>query len=103
MGNASRGYTATCKPSHFAQQQNGPGDVLVEGEDPLLQSDNSTLSINSTLSTLELSPAACPCNSTYVSEACCDAPSGVVYEDAKMKLGELQLEQCLVSVLTESS
>ncbi|KAI9679373.1 MAG: hypothetical protein M1817_005395 [Caeruleum heppii] len=34
-------------------------------------------------------PDACPCNGTYVSEACCGAPDGVVYEGPEKKLGEL--------------
>lgn len=35
----------------------------------------------------ELAP--CPCNSTYVSHACCDARDGMVWEDQRLKLGEL--------------
>ena len=32
----------------------------------------------------------CPCNCTYVSNACCDAPSGIVYEAPDLRLGSLQ-------------
>lgn len=31
----------------------------------------------------------CPCNATYVSHACCGVESGMVWEDASLKLGEL--------------
>ena len=33
--------------------------------------------------------AACPCNTSYVSHACCEARDGRVWEDASLKLGEL--------------
>lgn len=33
---------------------------------------------------------ACPCNCTYVSEACCNSPSGLVYEAPGLKLGSLR-------------
>lgn len=35
------------------------------------------------------SPAACPCNSTYVSEKCCEVNDGMVWEGREFKLGEL--------------
>jgi hypothetical protein len=31
----------------------------------------------------------CPCNSTYVSYACCESPNGIVWEPLEQKLGEL--------------
>ena len=31
----------------------------------------------------------CPCNTTYVSQACCGAENGLVWEDETFKLGEL--------------
>ncbi|KAI9677424.1 MAG: hypothetical protein M1817_006378 [Caeruleum heppii] len=31
----------------------------------------------------------CPCNGTYVSEACCEAEDGIVHEGPEKKLGEL--------------
>ena len=33
----------------------------------------------------------CPCNSTYVSNACCSAPDGIVQEPEHFKMGELRL------------
>ncbi|KAI9676055.1 MAG: hypothetical protein M1817_000798 [Caeruleum heppii] len=36
---------------------------------------------------------ACPCNGTYVSEACCEAPDGMVFEGPEKKLGELLPEE----------
>ena len=34
-------------------------------------------------------PYGCPCNTTYVSNACCDSVDGIIYEPTSMKLGEL--------------
>lgn len=34
--------------------------------------------------------SACPCNCTYVSKACCNSPSGMVYEEPNFRLGSLQ-------------
>ncbi|KAI9681250.1 MAG: hypothetical protein M1817_002532 [Caeruleum heppii] len=34
---------------------------------------------------------ACPCNQTYVSYACCESDSGIIYEEPHKKLGELIL------------
>ena len=31
----------------------------------------------------------CPCNSTYVSRACCGSPNGIIWESLELKLGEL--------------
>ncbi|KAI9679374.1 MAG: hypothetical protein M1817_005396 [Caeruleum heppii] len=36
---------------------------------------------------------ACPCNGTYISEACCETPSGIVYEPPEKKLGEIFPEE----------
>ena len=37
----------------------------------------------------ELIFAGCPCNTSYVSDACCLSSDGIVYEDPGKKLGEL--------------
>ncbi|KAI9682139.1 MAG: hypothetical protein M1817_000193 [Caeruleum heppii] len=34
---------------------------------------------------------ACPCNSTYISEACCGEPSGMVWEAPELKRGQLDV------------
>ena len=36
-------------------------------------------------------PLACPCNSSYVSYACCNSTDGIVFEPASSKLGTLDL------------
>ena len=33
---------------------------------------------------------ACPCNCTYVSKACCNSISGIVYEAPELRLGSVQ-------------
>lgn len=39
----------------------------------------------------DLDDMACPCNSTYVSKACCGIENGLVHEPTSAKLGELEL------------
>ena len=46
--------------------------------------------INSTLTAGISTALACPCNCTYVSKACCNSPSGIVYEVPDLRLGALQ-------------
>lgn len=52
--------------------------------------NQSASSINDTLMTESSTDIACPCNCTYVSKACCNSPSGVVYEAPELRLGSLQ-------------
>lgn len=88
-------FTGTCKPSHYAVDEQRLSEVLVEGEDPMNKSKIASAGANGTVGAMALMPAFCPCNCTYVSEACCDAPSGIITESSKLKLGELRPEQCL--------
>ncbi|KAI9840712.1 MAG: hypothetical protein M1838_003938 [Thelocarpon superellum] len=37
-------------------------------------------------------PLACPCNATYVSHACCNSMTGMLWEPAHRKLGELIIQ-----------
>ena len=58
-----------------------------------IDSANATLSDFSTNSTLlgqGTMDLACPCNCTYVSKACCNSPSGIVYEAPVLRLGSVQ-------------
>ena len=45
---------------------------------------------NGTLTPESTAGLACPCNCTYVSKACCESPSGFVYEAPGLRLGSLQ-------------
>ena len=45
---------------------------------------------NSTLTEAERIDPACPCNCTYVSKACCNSISGIVYEAPDLRLGSVQ-------------
>ena len=45
---------------------------------------------NSTLSDEGRIDMACPCNCTYVSKACCNSISGIVYEAPELRLGSVQ-------------
>ncbi len=102
VGAGGHQYTATCKLSHFSTDRKRLGEVLFAGEDPLYQAKNSALSLNGTPQAMSMIPAVCPCNCTYVSNACCVAPSGIVYENTKLKLGELRPEQCLEGLIKSS-
>lgn len=92
-GSAGRLYKATCQPSHFANDLIRPGVRVLRGEDPTPETGNPilrNLTSNLELGAQDRMAAICPCNATYVSEACCSARNGMVWEDAKMKVGELQ-------------
>lgn len=95
-GAGNKFYTGTCKPSHFAMNPSGLGSVLVEGQDPIYEINSwiGNTSIPNFVPAMDITAAACPCNCTFVSETCCDAPSGIVHGSAKLKLGELRPEQC---------
>ena len=45
---------------------------------------------NSTLTEEGRVDLACPCNCTYVSKACCNSISGIVYEAPELRLGSVQ-------------
>ena len=94
QGNGASWFTGTCKPSHYAVDLNKGSEVLVDGQDLGCLATNASSRIIQTIGTTTFIPAACPCNCSYVSQGCCDAPSGVVYEAPRLKLGELGPEQC---------
>lgn len=89
-------FAPTCKPSHFEINGNKDGAFMVAGED-LLSSNTSLSGTNNTalgLLPTVIAPIACPCSCTYVSEACCEVPSGSIHEEAKFKLGKLDPKKC---------
>lgn len=50
----------------------------------------SDAALNGTLTQEGGIDLACPCNCTYVSKACCNSISGVVYEAPELRLGAVQ-------------
>ena len=58
------------------------GRCLIDGNDTL----DIAATPNSTSLTSTLSGMTCPCNCTYVSEACCLSTTGVVFEDVSKKI-----------------
>ena len=78
-------YTSTCKyPLPGGQSGRGLLDF---------DSTNATgpaFSINETSTAALSANLACPCNCTYVSEACCNSLSGIVYEAPDLKLGSVR-------------
>lgn len=78
-------YSSTCKYP-LPGGRNGRG--LLE-----FDSANATqpaFSINNTFTAEGSADTACPCNCTYVSKACCNSLSGMVYEAPGLRLGALQ-------------
>ena len=58
-----------------------------------IDSANATESnpaLNSTLMEDAKIDLACPCNCTYVSKACCNSTSGIIYEAPELRLGSVQ-------------
>ena len=53
------------------------------------ESSNATISIEGALAA-DLTDVACPCNCTYVSNACCRSSDGIVFEAPVLKLGVLK-------------
>ena len=51
---------------------------------------DSDPAFNNTLTDESRTNLACPCNCTYVSEACCNSTSGIVYEAPNLRLGSVQ-------------
>lgn len=94
QGVGSRYYTGTCKPSHFAFDGRRLQESLINGTGLVHVTSNFTLNVTGSASPQAVAAPACPCNCTYVSVACCDAPSGVVHEAAGLKLGVLEMSQC---------
>ena len=78
-------YSSTCKwPFPSFQYRHG----LLEIDSAI--ATEADFSINSTLTGKQRTDLACPCNCTYVSKACCDSPSGMVYEAPDLRLGSVQ-------------
>ena len=75
---AGENATCTCQAQR-AQYQPGPGTVAFAA--------TCLVFLGSGPKREEGLP--CPCNSTYVSESCCDAPEGLVWEPSELKLGKL--------------
>lgn len=78
-------YTSTCK---YPLPGGQPGRGLLD-----FDSNNATgpaFPINETSAVESSTIPACPCNCTYVSKACCNSPSGIVYEAPDLRLGSLQ-------------
>lgn len=78
-------YSSTCKyplPSF----QNGRGVLEIASAN----ATQTVLPINGNLTAEDSKGSACPCNCTYVSKACCDSPSGILYEAPDLRLGSLQ-------------
>ena len=97
QGVGSRYYTGTCKPSNFAFDGRRLRETLVNGTDLVHVTSNFSLAFNGSANFQVTTVTACPCNCTYVSVACCNAPSGVVFEATDLKLGVLEPSQCLNS------
>ena len=78
-------YTGTCRLP-FSGNRNGRGLL---GTD-LANATESSFSMNSTLTGEGTMDLACPCNCTYVSRACCNSLTGIVYEAPNLRLGSVQ-------------
>ena len=94
QGVGSRYYTGICKPSSFAFDGRRLRETLINGTGLVNVGSNFTLTVKHSAGFQEVTPPACPCNCTYVSRACCEAPSGVVYEAVDLKLGILEPSRC---------
>ena len=88
----SRYYTGTCKLPYAS----GDGRELNEVELNAPAPANSTITFEGT-TLASLTDAACPCNCTYVSNACCSSASGIVHEVPTLKLGALRPPNSSVS------
>lgn len=75
-------YSSSCK-NPLPGKGNGRGLLEINATQP-------AFSINGNLTAEGSTDIACPCNCTYVSKACCNSPSGIVYEAPDLKLGSLQ-------------
>lgn len=94
QGVGSRYYTGTCKPSSFAFDGRRLRETLINGTGLVNVVSNFTLTVKHSPVPQEVTSPACPCNCTYVSRACCEAPNGVVYEAVDLKLGILEPSRC---------
>ncbi|MCJ1231498.1 hypothetical protein MMC12_008175 [Toensbergia leucococca] len=81
----SRLYMGRCRVPYSTSD----GRELTEVDLNAAASGNSTFSFQGA-SAGDLKNVACPCNCTYVSNACCNSPSGIVHEALSLRLGSLQ-------------
>ena len=85
QGTGSGFFTGSCKIPYIHYDS---GRELQEVGLSTKSSGNATVSL--TADSASLAGAACPCNCTYVSQACCTSDVGIVWEAPLMKLGSLQ-------------
>ena len=78
-------YTGTCRLP-FSGNREGRRLLGID----LANATESNFSMNSTLTREGAMDLACPCNCTYVSRACCNSLSGIVYEAPNLRLGSVQ-------------
>jgi hypothetical protein len=90
QGTGSKLFTGKCERPLYSWQRNGNGRGLSEVGFNSTTLSNSTGLLPSLVPSLANITMACPCNCTYVSEACCFSNSGVVQEAASLKLGVLE-------------
>ena len=90
QGTGNRYFTGSCKRP-YSWQRNGNGRGLSEVGFNSTNLSNSSGSLPLLVpSSVNMTAMACPCNCTYVSEACCFSDSGVVHEAVSLKLGVLE-------------
>ncbi|KAI9888486.1 MAG: hypothetical protein M1814_006877 [Vezdaea aestivalis] len=88
QGNITFDYTnGTYSPGNVA----GSSCACVAMSDilPMLGNYSSPFYVGTCVDLSVVLNPKCPCNVTYVSEACCNSTDGIVHEDASKKLGEL--------------
>ena len=85
QGTGSGYFTGSCKLPYSAQDSGRElNEVLLNSTSPIASSPAGEMEA------LPESTLACPCNCTYVSNACCLSASGVVFEAPGLKMGVLQ-------------
>ncbi len=90
QGSGSGYFTGTCKLPYSASGRE-LGEIYINSTSFV----NSTGTFNSADSPPPaqkptLADQACPCNCTYVSNACCLSTSGIVYESPSLRLGAIR-------------
>ena len=86
QGPGSGDYTGVCKIPYFLPGSRRRLSGIFPESAALA---NSTIFVQST-GLGNMTDVACPCNCTYVSIACCNSASGIMYESPQLKLGVLQ-------------
>lgn len=85
QGTGSGYFTGTCKMPYFSGTS-GRGLAEIDSNETLPTNESFVLPINKA----NMTNPACPCNCTYVSNACCTTEAGIVFEPPERKLGLLQ-------------